>query len=237
MKNGELMQYHTIYEGIFHSRPNRFIAYIDVNGQREKCHVKNTGRCKELLYDGVKVYVEESDKPERKTKYSLINVMKGERLINMDSQAPNKVVHEWLAKEALIHNVTKIKPEYTYGDSRVDFYVEAKNEDGTLRKILMEVKGVTLEEEGVVRFPDAPTERGIKHIHELAKATKEGYESYIFFVIQMKGVSYFEPNHITHPEFAKALADAVSEGVHVLAYDCEVGIDTLAIREPVEVRL
>ena len=237
MKNGELMQYHAIYEGIFRSRPNRFIAYIDVNGQREKCHVKNTGRCKELLYDGVKVYVEESDKPERKTRYSLIHVMKGGRLINMDSQAPNKVVQEWLANEVLIPNVTRIKPEYTYGDSRVDFYVEAKNEDGTLRKILMEVKGVTLEEDLVVRFPDAPTERGIKHIHELVKATKEGYEAYLFFVIQMKGVSYFEPNRSTHPEFEQALLDAVNEGVHVLAYDCEVGIDSLTINEPVEVRL
>lgn len=233
------MQYNRIYEGIFRSRPNRFIAYVDVNGQTEKCHVKNTGRCKELLWDGVKVYVEESDKPERKTKYSLVTVTKGDKLINMDSQAPNKVVHEWLKSGELIHNIVKIKPEFTYGDSRVDFYVEANSEDGSdkLRKILIEVKGVTLEEDGVVRFPDAPTERGIKHILELAKAIEEGYESYLFFVIQMKDVSYLEPNRSTHPEFAEALSKAVHEGVQVLAYDCEVTPSTLKIGKAVEVRV
>lgn len=233
------MQYRTIYEGIFHSRPNRFIAYIDVNGKTEKCHVKNTGRCRELLYDGVRVYVEESVKPERKTKYSLVTVTKGDRLINMDSQAPNKVVHEWLKSEQWISNVVKIKPEYTYGESRVDFYVEAAKEDGSeeLRKILIEVKGVTLEENGVVRFPDAPTERGIKHINELVKAVKEGYESYLFFVIQMKDVLYFEPNRITHPEFAESLVNASKEGVQVVAYDCEVTKDSLTIGKRVKVRL
>jgi len=233
------MKYKNMKEGVFHSRPNRFIAYIDVDGVREKCHVKNTGRCKELLHDGVRVYVEESDKPERKTKYSLITVEKEERLINMDSQAPNKVVHEWLKKEELIQNVIRIKPEYTYGDSRVDFYVEAESRetDREVRKILIEVKGVTLEEDGVVRFPDAPTERGIKHIQELQKAVGQGYEAYIFFVIQMSGVRYFEPNTVTHPEFAEALKSAVMNGVGVLAYDCTVTADTLEIHQPVEVRL
>lgn len=233
------MQYKAIYEGIFRSRPNRFIAYIDVNQKTEKCHVKNTGRCRELLYDGVTVYVEESDKPERKTRYSLVTVTKGDRLINMDSQAPNKVVHEWLKSGEWLTHVVKIKPEYTYGDSRVDFYVEALKEEGSeeLRKILIEVKGVTLEEDGVVRFPDAPTERGIKHINELAKAVKEGYECYLFFVIQMKDVLYFEPNRRTHPEFAESLIQAHSKGVKVVAYDCEVTADSLTIGKEVEVRL
>ena len=231
------MRYKNMSEGIFHSRPNRFIAYVDVDGERMKCHVKNTGRCKELLYDGVKVYVEESDKPERKTRYSLITVTKGERLINMDSQAPNKVVHEWLKKEEVFKNVLKIKPEYTYGDSRVDFYVEAEGADEQVRKILIEVKGVTLEEDGIVRFPDAPTERGIKHMHELEKAVDAGYEAYVFFVIQMADVEYFEPNYATHPEFGEALKNAAAHGVGVLAYDCEVTMDTLSIRNPVEVRI
>lgn len=231
------MQYKTIYEGTFRSRPNRFIAYVDVNGKTEKCHVKNTGRCKELLYDGVQVYVEESNKPDRKTRYSLVTVVKKGVLINMDSQAPNKVVNEWLHSEALIKNVTFIKPEYTYGDSRVDFYVEATDGDGSLRKILIEVKGVTLEKEGTVRFPDAPTERGIKHINELVRAVQDGYESFIFFVIQMKDVDHLEPNDVTQPQFGEALRNAVRQGVKVLAYDCEVTPDTLAIRQPVRVSL
>ena len=233
------MQYKNIFEGVFRSRPNRFIAYIDVNGQVEKCHVKNTGRCKELLLDGVPVYVEESDQPNRKTKYSLVTVTKGERLINIDSQAPNKVVFEWLKSETLIKNIIKINPEYTYGDSRVDFYVEAREVDGSdkVRKILIEVKGVTLEEEGVVRFPDAPTQRGVKHIKELERALQEGYESIVFFVVQMKNVLYFEPNTRTHPEFAECLSKAKKAGVQILAYDCEVTIDGLTIGEAVEVRI
>ena len=228
-----------IIKASFIKRPNRFNASVLIDGEEIVVHVPNTGRCRELLYDGVRVYVEESDKPERKTKYSLVTVTKGERLINMDSQAPNKVVHEWLKSGQWISNVVKIKPEYTYGDSRVDFYVEAAKEDGSEehRKILIEVKGVTLEEDGVVRFPDAPTERGIKHINELAKAVKEGYECFLFFVIQMKDVLYFEPNRITHPEFAKSLLNASKEGVQVVAYDCEVTKDSLTIGKQVEVRL
>lgn len=226
------MNYENIVEGIFLSRPNRFIAHVNINGKEEICHVKNTGRCKELLQPGVTVYLEGNNNPLRKTKYSLIGVKKGDVLINMDSQAPNKVVHEWLQKGNLFPKATLIKPETRYGNSRFDFYIEEDD-----RRIFMEVKGVTLEEDGVVRFPDAPTERGVKHVEELCRAVEEGYEAYVFFVIQMNNVKYFTPNIDTHKAFGDALKIANTCGVHILAYDCIVSEDSLVISNPVEVRL
>ena len=177
------MKYERIEAGKFLERPNRFIAHVEIAGQKEIVHVKNTGRCAELLIPGATVYVQKTDNPERKTQWDLIGVKKGKRMINMDSQIPNKVVEEWIRKGNLFPNATLIKPETTYKKSRFDLYVEEGN-----RKIFIEVKGVTLENDGVVKFPDAPTERGIKHLTELCEAVKDGYEAYVFFVIQMKGV-------------------------------------------------
>ncbi|MDF2472720.1 MAG: family transcriptional regulator [Anaerocolumna sp.] len=226
------MIYNNIRVGTFVERPNRFIAKVIVEGKLETCHVKNTGRCKELLVPGATVYVQESDNPSRKTKFSVIGVRKGSRMINMDSQAPNQVVYEWLSTGGLFQDILLIKREQTYRDSRFDLYVETTN-----KKIYIEVKGVTLEEAGVVRFPDAPTERGIKHVHELCHAVEEGYEAYLIFVIQMKDVAYFEPNDATHPEFGEALRKAVKQGVHIIAMDCFVDKDKLEIQDRVMVRL
>ena len=226
------MKYSKIVEGKFLKRPNRFIAHVEVNGQLEVVHVKNTGRCRELLTDGAIVYLEVSDNPSRKTKFDLVAVRKKNFLINMDSQAPNKVVGEWLEKNCPWGKAKIIKPEFTHGDSRFDFYLETENE-----KILLEVKGVTLEKDGVVLFPDAPTERGIKHLEGLSKALHEGFHSVIFFVIQMEGVKYFTPNRETHPAFATALQKAAQAGVEVLAYDCHVEEDGFEIRQRVEVIL
>ena len=230
------MRYERIQKAVFIERPNRFIAYAKLNGKRETVHVKNTGRCAELLRPGAVIYVQESDNPDRKTKWDLIAVEKpvkeGKRLINMDSQIPNKVVQEWIEQGRFISDVTLIKPETTYGNSRFDLYVEAGE-----RKIFIEVKGVTLEEDGVCRFPDAPSERAVKHLEELIQAKKEGYEAYVFFVIQMKDVRYFTPNTDTHPEFAETLKKAQAAGVELLAYDCEVTPESIAAGEPVEVVL
>lgn len=225
-------------EGTFLERPNRFIAYIDIEGKKETVHVKNTGRCRELLVPGARVYVQESENPERKTRWDLIAVEKGERIVNMDSQVPNKVVQEWLESGAFSGpgERIRIRPEYTYGNSRIDLYVEIEK-DENVRKVLIEVKGVTLEEEGVVRFPDAPSERAVKHVKELEKAVEEGYEAYVFFVIQMKGVRYFAPNMDTHPAFGEALREAAENGVHVVAYDCDVAPDAIEIRKEVPVVL
>ena len=187
------MKYKNMEPARFLERPNRFVAYVEQAGKREICHVKNTGRCKELLYPGAELYVQRSENPNRKTPIDLIVVRKGEELINMDSQAPNKVVEEWLREGHLCSKEAKIKPECKYGNSRFDFYIE----DGE-RRIFMEVKGVTLEEDGVARFPDAPTERGVKHLKELAECRKAGYEAYVFFVVQMKGIQRLEPNDRTH---------------------------------------
>lgn len=219
-------------EGIFLERPNRFIAHVEIAGRKEIVHVKNTGRCRELLRPGATVFVQRAANPERKTKWDLIGVQKGERLVNMDSQIPNWVVEEWLRAGNLFPDLTTIKPETTYGKSRFDFYLETSK-----RKIFMEVKGVTLEENDIVRFPDAPTERGVKHLRELIKAAEDGYEAYVFFVIQMEGVCYFAPNAVTHPEFAMALQEASKKGVHILAYDCRVEKDLIELREAVPVRL
>lgn len=226
------MKYNKVKTGIFKSRPNRFIAYVEMDGEVKTCHVKNTGRCKELLIPGVTVYLEEQDNPKRKTKYDLIGVQKGNRLINMDSQAPNKVVYEWIMLGGLFPDIKLIKTEKTYGNSRFDLYVETEN-----KQIYIEVKGVTLEEDGIVRFPDAPTERGVKHVRELIACVEEGYEAYIIFVIQMKDVTYFEPNNVTHPAFGEALKEAEEKGVHILAMDCDVEFDQLNVRKNVKVKL
>ena len=214
-------------------RPNRFIAYAELNGKKETIHVKNTGRCAELLRPGAAIYVQESDNPERKTKWDLIAVEKetgsGKRLINMDSQIPNRVVQEWIEAGNLFPDVSLVRPETVYGNSRFDLYVEAGE-----RRIFIEVKGVTLEEDGVCRFPDAPSDRAVKHLEELIRAKKEGYEAYVFFVIQMKGVSYFTPNTDTHPAFAEALRRAKEAGVEILAYDCNVTPDSIVVSDPVD---
>ena len=226
------MKYRNIVKGRFLHRPNRFIAYVEIDGNEEKVHVKNTGRCKELLTENAEVYLEKSHNPGRSTAYDLVAVKKGNRIVNMDSQAPNKAVEEWLYKKELFPDATLIKPETTYKSSRFDFYVETPEE-----KIFIEVKGVTLEKENVVLFPDAPSQRAIKHVKELQEAVKEGYKAYVLFVIQMKGVTCFMPNEETHPAFAEALLQAGEAGVRVLAYDCRVEPEEMVIDAPVPVRL
>ena len=217
------MKYSKTCQAKFIDRPNRFIAHVDLNGNVETVHVKNTGRCKELLIPGVTVILEESDNVSRKTKYDLIGVYKkGFGLINIDSQAPNKVAKEWLESK----DYTYIRPEYTYGNSRIDFYME-KDE----KKYLMEVKGCTLERDGIGYFPDAPTERGVKHIYELIKAKKEGYEAALAFVIQMEGVNEVFPNIETHPEFGTAMSDAKAAGVNIIFIKCKVLEDRLEYAE------
>ena len=226
------MKYSNIERVYFKERPNRFIAYVETEEGREICHVKNTGRCKELLTSDAVVYVQRNDNPARKTKLDLIGVEKGDYLINMDSQAPNAAVKEWLQAGNLFSKNAAVYSEKTYGESRFDFYIE----DGE-RKAFMEVKGVTLELDGVCRFPDAPTERGVKHIRELIKSMEDGYEAYILFVIQMSPVKYLEPNDATHKAFGDALREAAKAGVHVMARDCKVTIDSMEIMNEVEVRL
>ena len=224
------MEYKGVARGLFIERVNRFIAYVDIDGEVIKCHIKNTGRCKELLVRGASVYLEESDNASRKTRYSLIAVEKGNILTNMDSQAPNKVVCEGIDK--IFKNVTYLKRECKYLNSRFDFYMERGEE-----KAFIEVKGVTLEEEGVVRFPDAPSQRAIKHLEELIKAIENGYKAYVIFVIQLRGAKYFEPNYITHREFGEKLREAKEKGVEILAYDCNVASNFLCINERVECRV
>lgn len=226
-------------EGRFLSRPNRFIAKVEIGGKEETVHVKNTGRCKELLLPGAQIFLEHSTNPNRKTAYDLIGVYKeGLGLVNMDSQAPNAVVGEWLAKQrmgtadrelTLFQELGTIKPEFTCGQSRIDFFFEA---DG--KNCLMEVKGVTLEREKIAYFPDAPTERGVKHIQELEMALEKGYDCYVAFVIQMPGITEIYPNDETHPAFGDALRRANRAGVKVLALGCEIGresLDICAVRE------
>ena len=223
MKMEETLKYREIVDGIFLDRPNRFVAHVDVNGTVETVHVKNTGRCKELLLPGAAVRLEVSDNPKRKTKYDLVAVRKQELgWVNMDSQAPNKVVGEWLAKQGYDY----IKPEFTYGKSRIDFYME-KGE----QKYLMEVKGCTLEVGGIGYFPDAPTERGVKHLHELAQAQRAGYRCAVAFVIQMEGITEVRPNVDIQSEFGTALSEAKAAGVRVLFLLCHVGRDSLEIVE------
>ncbi|MCI8417808.1 MAG: DNA/RNA nuclease SfsA [Lachnospiraceae bacterium] len=242
------MRYENMEPAQFLERPNRFIAWVQTQRGKEICHVKNTGRCRELLLPGAALYVQRNENPSRKTPLDLIAVRKGERLINMDSQAPNRVVEEWLRQGGkkgkdmaqgeeksglcLCTEKALIRPEYRYKDSRFDFLIKEEQ-----RRILLEVKGVTLEEEGIVRFPDAPTQRGVKHIRELMDSLREGYEACIFFVVQMKGVKYLEPNDKTHREFGDALREAREAGVRILAYDCQVEPDLLEIQEKVPVKL
>ncbi|WP_405384064.1 DNA/RNA nuclease SfsA [Phascolarctobacterium sp.] len=226
------MQYANMQKACFLSRPNRFIAHVEIDGREEIAHVKNTGRCRELLVPGATVYVQHHDDLKRKTKYSLIAVEKGDLLINMDSQAPNKVVQEWLLEQEPFGKIVRLKPECKYGDSRFDFYLET-----TERKMFIEVKGVTLEEDGVVLFPDAPTERGVKHVEELCHAMGEGYGAAVVFVVQMEGMRYFTPNRRTHAAFADALAKAAAAGVRIMAVTCAVTPETLHINGTLPVKL
>uniref|UniRef100_UPI0040574A06 A/G-specific adenine glycosylase n=1 Tax=Acetatifactor sp. TaxID=1872090 RepID=UPI0040574A06 len=226
------MKYRHIVQAEFVERPNRFVAYVNIDGKREKVHVKNTGRCRELLMKGSTVYLEQSDNPNRATGYDLVAVEKGNRIVNMDSGAPNKVVAEWLLTKELFLDLVLMRPETTYGKSRFDFYVETEEE-----KIFMEVKGVTLEENGVVRFPDAPSERAVKHVDELIRAKAEGYRVFVLFVIQMEGVKYFMPNWDTHKEFAEGLIRAREAGVEILAYDCKVTPESMLINNAVPIFL
>ena len=226
------MQYQTVKKGIFLARPNRFIAHVEVDRATQVVHVKNTGRCRELLVPGASVYLEQSANPARKTKYDLIAVEKGELLINMDAQAPNQVFREWAEQGGFLPGLTKLRPETTWGSSRFDFYWEAGDRRG-----FVEVKGVTLEENGHARFPDAPTERGVKHLEELIRCQGEGYEAAVCFVLQMEGMKDFAPNDSTHPAFGQALRKAAQAGVQILARTCRVTPETLTIAEPVPVCL
>ena len=252
------MYYDRICPGIFLRRPNRFLAEIEIEGKKEICHVKNTGRCRELLIPGAEVYVQKAAGPNRKTAYDLIAVQKGETLVNMDSQIPNRVVEEWLRKELLLRDISILRREVTFENSRFDLYAEygrsifsaagdsvlpdpsqtkGASEEKSGKKAFLEVKGVTLEENGIARFPDAPTERGVKHLTELCRCAAAGYEAYVIFVIQMKGVRQMEPNWNTHRAFGEALVKAKQEGVHVLSYDCVVTPETITLDREVPVVL
>ena len=226
------MKYSDIYIGKFIARPNRFIAHVELNGSIEVCHVKNTGRCRELLVPGAKVVLERAKNPERKTKYDLIAVWKGGLLINMDSQAPNIAFGEWAECTGFPGDLTELRPETTHGDSRFDFYYNSRNSCG-----FIEVKGVTLEKDGVVMFPDAPTARGAKHLRGLIECAKNGYGAYAVFVVQMSGMKYFTPNAETDPEFAAALREAAGAGVNIIALECDVKPDSMTIARPIPVKL
>lgn len=229
-KGGREMTYSNMVPGVFLARPNRFIAHVEIDGKPEIVHVKNTGRCRELLLAGAQVWCQKSDNPSRKTAYDLIAVKKGDRIINMDSQAPNAAVEEWLLSGSL-GKVEQVRREVRYGDSRFDFSFQ---KDGRL--CYLEVKGVTLENDGVCAFPDAPTLRGAKHIRELMEAKTAGFGAYILFVIQMEGVSYLHPNDATDPAFGAALRQAIQGGVEVLAVDCLVSPTEMKLHSPVEIR-
>lgn len=231
------MKYNKMIKAKFIERPNRFVAYCEINGEVEKVHVKNTSRCKELLIPGCEVYLEESNNPSRATRYSLITTKKGERLINIDSQVTNKMVLESLKDKSLVlpgfdEEIKLIKPEKTYGNSRFDIYLEGKT-----KKAFIQIKGCTLEIDNVVKFPDAKTERGVKHVKELIHAKEDGYLAYIIIVIQMEDVLYFTPNIEKHKEFADVLKEAEEKGVKVLAYDSIVDIDSIKLNKPVKVIL
>ena len=226
------MRYQNITKGTFLARPNRFIAHVLVDGETVVCHVKNTGRCAELLRPGVPVYLEKVQNPARKTAFDLIAVEKGDLLINMDAQAPNRVFAEWAAEGRFLPEVQAIQPEYRYGESRLDFALTTPQ-----GLHLVEVKGVTLEEGGHARFPDAPTERGVKHLRELISAVEQGHRATAFFLIQMANVTDFAPNDDTHPAFGATLRRAAAAGVRIAAYDCRVTPDSLTVGSPVPVRL
>ena len=227
------MKYNNMIAANFIERLNRFIAYVDLAGERTRVHVKNTGRCRELLQDNVLVYLEKSDNPQRATDYDLVAVDKNGRLINMDSNAPNKAVGEWLAAGGLYRDVSLVRPETTFGSSRFDFYVESESGE----RAFIEVKGVTLENDNIAAFPDAPSARAVKHVEELAQACAQGYEAYLIFVVQMKGIRHVEPNWQTQPAFGEALKKARRAGVRLLAYDCLVETDGMTLHEPVPVVL
>lgn len=224
------MKYDNIYEGVFIKRLNRFVAIVKINGVEETVHVKNTGRCGELLIKGAKIYLQYVDKESRKTKYSLISILKGDNLFNIDSQVPNRVIEDALRNNKIkgLKNLDFLKREQTYGNSRFDFYFEKDD-----RKGYIEVKGVTLENNGEAKFPDAPTSRGTKHVNELVEAKKDGYESYIFFLLQFKGANTFSTNREMDPAFAKAVDEAVKNDVEVLVYDSVVKKDSIIISEEV----
>ena len=225
------MHYSNMIPGVFRRRPNRFIAHIEISGTEQICHVKNTGRCRELLPEGAQVWCQEFDSPARKTKYDLITVKKGSRLINMDSQAPNTAAKEWLLAGGL-GTISDLRAETVHGDSRFDFsFMKAG------KSCFLEVKGVTLETDGVCAFPDAPTDRGTKHLRGLTEAAKAGFGAYVLFVIQMADVAYLHPNDRTDPAFGKALREAADAGVQLLAMDCLVTEDTMTIRKSVEIKL
>ena len=226
------MKYAHTVRAVFLERPNRFIAIVDIQGKRESVHVKNTGRCKELLVPGAEVILEKSDNPARKTAYDLICVYKGERLINMDSAAPNQAAAEWIRNGGLFPEKVKVITEKTFGNSRFDIYAESEK-----RKAFIEVKGVTLEENGIVRFPDAPTIRGVKHVEELIRCLEEGYEAYLLLVVQMEKVLRFEPNWKTHKAFGQALVKAQQAGVRIMARECFVKPDEMNISREVPVFL
>ena len=225
------MKYSNIYRAAFLSRPNRFIAYCRLeSGEEIRCHVKNTGRCRELLTPECTVLLEKSDNPNRSTAFDLVAVYKGERLINMDSQAPNRAAAEFLPD--FYQGCTLLRPEYTYESSRFDFYLERPGEHR-----LIEVKGVTLEENGHTRFPDAPTLRGLRHVEELITARQRGMAATLLFVIQMEGVTDFSPNDDTQPAFRAALQRAAAAGVELLAFDCRVKEDQMTLQSPVPILL
>ena len=226
------MQYRNIVPARFLARPNRFIAHVELGGAEETVHVKNTGRCRELLVPGRTIWLEEGATPNRKTKYDLIAVDKDGLLVNMDAQAPNKVFDEWARSGQFVPGLTLLRPETTWGKSRFDFYWEAGDRRG-----FVEVKGCTLEENGLCRFPDAPTERGVKHLHELTACLSEGYEAAVCFIIQMEGMRQFSPNDHTHPAFGQALREAHAAGVRVLALGCTVTPDSLTVTHTVPVAL
>lgn len=225
------MRYSNIQKAVFLARPNRFIAHVEIGGEAQVVHVKNTGRCRELLTPRAQVWCQESSNPNRKTRYDLITVRKGDRLINMDSQAPNVAVSEWL-REGGLGKIENLKAEAFHGDSRFDF---SFTRDGI--PCFLEVKGVTLENDGVCAFPDAPTERGARHLKGLTELAREGYGAYVLFVIQMADVKYLHPNDATDPAFGAALREAAENGVHVLAMDCAVTEDSMDLRLPVLVKL
>ncbi len=226
------MIYENIVTGIFEERPNRFIAKVWIDGKKEVCHVKNTGRCRELLKKGVRVVAQRAKNPERKTKFDLIGVYKEDVLFNIDSQAPNKVFFQWLNKTDYFGEITCVKPECRFGESRLDFYFEAKG-----KGVFAEVKGVTLERNGVFLFPDAPTQRGTRHLKELCRCREQGFDAYAVFVLQARGAKYFTPNRETDPEFAAALKAAKEKGVGIIALVCDVAQNSLEIKDFVEVKL
>lgn len=227
------MHYHNVCQGVFLRRPNRFIAEVEIDGRTEICHVKNTGRCRELLIPGTEVYLQRADQKKRKTGFDVIAVRKGNNLVNIDSQVVNGAVEEWLRKGTLLKDLSLLKREVTFGKSRFDLYAEYENG----KKAFLEVKGVTLEQGGVARFPDAPTERGIRHLTELCECLARGYQAYLIFVIQMKGVHRMEPNWTTHRAFGETLVRAQQAGVHILAYDCLIQPDDIVLDQMIPVVL